>query len=51
MLDDVPGVGPATRKKLIRTLGSLRGVREASVEEIAEVIGKTKARAVKTFLQ
>ena len=45
-LEDIPGVGPATRRKLIRHFGSLRGVRDASVDEIAAVVGVQKARAV-----
>ncbi len=38
-LDLVPGVGPARRKALIKAFGSVRGVREASVDEIAKVDG------------
>ena len=33
-LDDVPGIGPKTRNLLLRTLGSLKAVREASIEEL-----------------
>src|SRR6185437_11678297 len=46
LLDDVPGVGPATRKKLIRAFGSLRGVREASEIEIGTVVGTSRARMI-----
>ncbi len=46
-LDDIPGIVPATRKKLIKRFGSLRGLQAASVEEVAEAIGQTKAKAVK----
>lgn len=45
-LDDVPGIGPATRKKLIRVFGSTRGVRQAGEAEIAAAIGPAKARLV-----
>jgi excinuclease ABC subunit C len=45
-LDDIPGIGPATRKKLLRHFGSLRGVRQASQAEIATVIGDAKAGMV-----
>lgn len=38
-LDEVPGVGPKRRKQLIRHFGSLRAVKEATVEEIAGVDG------------
>jgi excinuclease ABC subunit C len=47
LLDDIPGIGPATRKKLLRTFGSMRGLSQASEAEIATVIGTKKARLVK----
>lgn len=50
VLEDIPGVGPATRKKLIRRFGSLRGVSSASEGEIADVVGAAKARLIKQNL-
>lgn len=50
-LDDIPGVGPATRKKLLRSLGSVRGIRQASVEEIAAVVGASKAAVIRAHLR
>lgn len=50
-LDDLPGFGPVTRKKLIQTFGSLRGVQAASEEEIAKVIGQKKAALLRQNLQ
>ena len=47
-LDDIPGIGPATRKKLLKNFGSLRAIEEASFEEVAIAIGRAKARAIKT---
>jgi excinuclease ABC subunit C len=38
-LDQIPGVGPTRRKKLLTTFGSLEGIRNASVEELAAVPG------------
>ncbi|HEY1835475.1 MAG TPA: excinuclease ABC subunit UvrC [Candidatus Saccharimonadales bacterium] len=49
-LDEIPGIGPATRKKLIKTFGSLRGVSQTSDIDLAKAIGKVKATAVKRFL-
>jgi excinuclease ABC subunit C len=37
--DDIPGVGPARRKALLDQFGSLKKLREASVEDIAAVEG------------
>jgi excinuclease ABC subunit C len=38
-LDDVPGLGPARRKALLKQFGSVRKLRAASIEEIAAVRG------------
>jgi len=38
-LDDVPGLGPARRKTLLKHFGSVRKLGAASTEEIAEVPG------------
>jgi excinuclease ABC subunit C len=40
-LDAVPGVGPTRRKALLRHFGSLKRVREASIEELTCVSGIT----------
>ncbi len=42
-LDTIPGVGPKRKKALLRKFGSVRGIREASVEEIAATVGFTRA--------
>ncbi len=39
VLDDVPGLGPARRKALLKQFGSVRKLTAASVEEIAAVPG------------
>ncbi|MET3320080.1 UNVERIFIED_ORG: excinuclease ABC subunit C [Peribacillus simplex] len=36
MLDDIPGVGEKRRKQLLRHFGSLKKIKEASVEQIIE---------------
>lgn len=50
-LDDIPGVGPVTRKKLLKAFGSMRGVSQASDEELAQVIGEAKATEVRKYLK
>ena len=50
ILDDVPGVGPATRKKLMKSFGSLKGISQASEAEIERVIGADKAHRIKQVL-
>ena len=51
ILDSVPGIGPATRKKLIKNFGSVAGVKQASLEEISEVVGSSKANVVVQHLK
>lgn len=45
-LEDIPGVGPMTRKKLIRIFGSLRTLKQTSEQDIANVVGADKARRI-----
>jgi excinuclease ABC subunit C len=46
-LDDLPGVGPARKRALLRVFGSTRALRTASVEEIAAVPGIGDALALR----
>lgn len=48
LLDDVPGLGEVRRKSLLKRFGSLKKLRAATVEEIAEVpgIGARTAEAI-----
>ncbi|MCH9276019.1 excinuclease ABC subunit UvrC [Bifidobacterium amazonense] len=47
-LDDIPGIGEAYQKRLLARFGSVRAMREASVEELEGVkgIGHAKAEAI-----
>ncbi|WP_017935236.1 excinuclease ABC subunit UvrC [Nocardioides sp. Iso805N] len=49
LLDDVPGLGEVRRKTLMKHFGSLRKLRAATLEEIAQVpgIGPATAAAIK----
>jgi excinuclease ABC subunit C len=51
-LDDVPGIGERRRNELIKYFGSVKNVREASVEELAKAPGMTlkAAEAVARYL-
>jgi excinuclease ABC subunit C len=50
VLDEIPGIGPVTRKKLLKTFGSKRGVAAATEDELAAVVGATRARQLKQQL-
>jgi len=43
----VPGIGPKRRRDLLKKFGSVRGIKEASVEELMEVAGMTRQLAQK----
>ena len=45
-LDDVPGVGARRRRALLTAFGSVSGVRRATHEELASVVGAKTAAAV-----
>ncbi len=45
-LDGIPGIGVRRRKTLLTTFGSLSGVRRATREELASVVGAKTADAV-----
>ncbi|MCU4717467.1 excinuclease ABC subunit C [Halapricum hydrolyticum] len=51
-LDDVPGVGPETRKRLLGHFGSVEAIRDATLEELQAVegIGETTAESIRTAL-
>lgn len=50
LLDRVPGIGPATRKKLIAHFGSGRAVIEASADELRNFLGDKSAQRLIDFL-
>ena len=45
VLDDVPGVGPETRRRLLRRFGSVENVRDASRDDLVDVDGVGDATA------
>ena len=52
VLDDVPGVGPETRKRLLGRFGSVENVREASLDDLQSVsgVGEKTAETIKSRL-
>jgi excinuclease ABC subunit C len=43
VLDDVPGVGPKRKKDLLRHFGSLKRIRAAPLDDLAEVVPENVA--------
>jgi excinuclease ABC subunit C len=50
LLDEIPGIGPVTRKKLLKTFGSVRGVTAADEQELAAVVGRKTAIRLLQYL-
>ncbi|MES1205596.1 MAG: excinuclease ABC subunit UvrC [Pseudomonadota bacterium] len=48
-LADVPGIGPQRQRLLLRHFGSLKKIRDATVEELAAVSGMTAKAAAAVF--
>lgn len=45
-LEEIPGVGPVTRKKIIQSFGSLRALKKASREQLVAAIGEAKTNII-----
>ena len=50
-LDEISGIGPKTKSKLMRRFGSLRGISDATELEVALLIGASRAKLVFEFLK
>lgn len=51
-IEEIPGIGPRRKRLLLRTFGSIEGIRRATIEEIGSVPTMTRrlAEQVKEFL-
>lgn len=49
-LEDIPGIGPGTARKLLQRFASMKGVKAASLEELTEVVGPRKAELLRSAL-
>lgn len=43
-LDEIPGIGPKTKQDLLKAFKSLKRIRDASLEELQQVVGASKAQ-------
>jgi excinuclease ABC subunit C len=50
-LHEIEGIGPSTAEKLLTEFRSVKKVREASLEEVASVVGKSKAETVMNYFK
>ncbi len=45
-LDDIKGIGPKSRDSLLKSLKSVKRIKEASMETLTEIVGESKAKIV-----
>lgn len=50
-LDDIPGIGPKRKKKLLREFGTLKRIEEASLEDLEKVVGAKQAGIIKEYFK
>ncbi len=48
-LDKIKGIGEATKTALLRRFKSLKRIKSATLEELTEVVGKSKAELIKNY--
>ncbi|MDZ7786038.1 MAG: excinuclease ABC subunit UvrC [Candidatus Saccharibacteria bacterium] len=51
ILEEIPTIGPATRKKLTKAFGGFRGVVRARRADLEKVVGKSKASLIRQYLR
>jgi excinuclease ABC subunit C len=51
ILDVVPGIGEVRKKELLKKFGSLKKIKEATVEELESVVGHDTAVKLKEYLE
>jgi excinuclease ABC subunit C len=50
-LEDIKGIGSATANLLLKTFRSVNNIKQQSEEELAKVVGSSKARIIKSHLE
>ena len=48
-LDDIPGIGPQTIKELLTFFKTVQKIKDASLEQLTTVVGKSKAEKIKAY--
>lgn len=50
LLDEIPGIGPKLKKKLLARFGSLKNIRAASDQELTQVVGPGAIKSLRDFI-
>ncbi len=51
ILDDIPGIGKTTRLKILRKFGSVKKIQTTTLETLSDVVGPSKAKIIKKYLE
>lgn len=51
LLQDIKGVGPRSIQQLLKRFRSVKGIREAGLESLAEAVGPARARLIQAFFK
>ena len=50
-LDDAPGIGPKSKADLLKKFKSIKRIKAASIKELTELLGKSKAQKLTTYFK
>lgn len=50
-LDDIQGVGPIIKQKLLRHFGSVTKIKSATIDELAQIVGTSRASTIYEYFQ
>lgn len=50
LIDDVPGIGSTTKRKLLKHFGSLKAVSEANPKELEKIVDRHRSELLKKYL-
>lgn len=50
VLDSIPGIGPTTKKRLLKEFGSVAGISKADKIDLVKIVGNSKASIIKQYL-
>lgn len=48
-LDAIPGIGPKTRQELVKAFKSVKRIKEATIDELAAIVGTSKAQKIQDY--
>jgi len=51
ILDEIKGIGPATRNKLLNHFGSVKNIEKATIEDLSQIVNKELAKEIKKRLK